>query len=164
MAEWEKLIEDKRAEIEETLKNALRLSYENHSLCRVVITPDGVLHTFEDASHGGETIDGDYLEIANFDNRLDVLPDDLCNYDDVMIEIYENHMNEAEREAYEKAKAEYKRNFDEEMSDHKKVKWIKRNCESVVKITREKALNYLLSDLEFDEIISSAIEKAQKGE
>lgn len=160
MADWEKLIEENREEVEEAIKDALRLSYENRNLCRVIIEPDGKLHIYEDVSHGRETIEGDYLEIANFDNPFDDPTDDFSDNEEFMVEVYEGNLTESERETYEKAKEEYERNFDEEMSDSQKVKWITKNCENAAKIVREKALNILCSDLDYNEIIAHALAEA----
>lgn len=153
---WKNLIEDNRNEIEETLKDALRLSYENHNLCRVLMTPDEKLHTFEDVSHGRETIEGDYLEIASFDKQFDNPIDDYFDDVDVLLESYERELSEIERKAYNEAVAEFESDG-YEMDVYQRINWIYENCQNAVNAIYEYAWKELCSDMDFDEIINDAL-------
>lgn len=155
MADWKKFIEEKREEIEETLKEALRLSYENHNLCNVILTPDGKIEILEDVSHGRESYEWEHFLITSFDNQFNGPVDDYYDDEDILLESYESEFTEAEREKYAEA-------ITEEMSANERISWIKENCPDAAGAVYEYAFSEICSDMDFEEIIDDALDDAEK--
>ena len=168
--EWTQLVEQKREEIIETLKEALKTSYENGNLCNVMLDTDGKIHIFEDVSHGRETAVGEYFYIKGFDSQYSSVIDDYFDDRDVYLKCLENELTEKQRAEYKQAIEEYFEENEDDMPESDREEWIGTHAPNAVDTVYDYAWNELCSDMDWNEIIDDAIseyisfEKEQKKE
>lgn len=166
--EWTQLVEQKREEIIETLKEALKLAFENGNFCNVILDTDGKTHIFED--DGREIIYGEHFYIKGFDSQHSSVVDAYFDDRDIYLECLENELTEKQRAEYEQAIEEYFEENEDDMPESDREEWIGTHAPNAVDTVYDYAWNELCSDVDWDEIIDDAIseyldfEKEQKKE
>lgn len=150
---FEKLVEQKRDEIEQELKNALRLSYANHNMINVLLFEDGEIRTVEDVSHGRESYesDTDHIMVGRFDEQFTNPISDWYDDEYILLDDYENDFTDEEHKKYNVS-------VDDEADVDERLGWISKNCPDAVSKRYEYALSEIISEFDFDEMISQCLQ------